>query len=139
MKIILRLMLLGGWLAPTTIAVATITLATITVAKAADESKPAAATQPAKPASSLDDELFKELDDGAGKPSSAAAPAAKPTTITKPTAADETTPQPASKPSAAAKPSDAKPAEAKPLPKPDNPLDAELLKGLGGDDPPTGN
>jgi hypothetical protein len=118
MKDCLWFVLLGVWLTATT------------TVMAADESQPTGAKKPSKPASSLDDELFKELDDGAGKPKSAAAPAGKPTTIAKPATGDETKPQPASKPS-----TDTKPSEAKPLPKPANPLDAELLKNLGGDDP----
>jgi hypothetical protein len=125
MKTILRSLLLGGWLAATTI-----TAATATAAEPTAPDKKAAETKPAKPASSLDDELFRELDDGAGRPKSAAVPNAEPTTVARPAAGDEARPQPSSKPSTAAKP-----AEVRPLPKPSNPLDAELLKELEGDDP----
>src|SRR5262245_55131144 len=71
------------------------------------------AAEPAKPtkASTLDDELFKGLDDAT------TAPGVKP---------KATTP--------AAKETSAKPALTKPPTKPANPLDEELLKALEGDD-----
>ena len=108
-----------------------------------------------KSSSSLDDELFKDLDDGTGKPKEAAKPAeAKPAPVKsdaakpsegKPSEAKtgDAAPAPDSNSKPEIKPGPAKPAgdepapgaAAKPLPKPSNPLDAELLKDLEGDSP----
>jgi hypothetical protein len=147
MKIILQFALLGGWIAA---AGATATGSFVTAADPkAPESK-----SPSKATSSLDDELFKDLDDGSGKPKTAVKPdaapeaksttekpAAKPDNAAKPDTAAK--PDPAAKPDVTAKPAVSSkpaddvspPAEAKPLPKPSNPLDAELLKDLEGDQP----
>jgi hypothetical protein len=109
--------------------------------KAATKPAPAesapAKSAPAKSAPSLDDELFKDLDDGIGKPKTGPKPADAKPADTKPAENKS-----AETRSSDAKPSESKPvteskpsAEAKPLPKPANPLDAELLKQLEGDQP----
>jgi hypothetical protein len=92
------------------------------------------------PASSLDDELFKDLDDAT------AAPGVKPKAGATPPPAKSSSPtpdQPATKPAPEIPPKDtaprAEPSPAtKPTPpaRPTNPLDAELLKQLEGDAPP---
>jgi hypothetical protein len=138
MKTILQLVWIGGYMAAAT-----------GLAAAADP-KTSDAKSPPKTSSSLDDELFKDLDDGLGKPKTSAKPEKKPesksTTAEKPVAQPENTAKPgavtkpaakpdaASKPAATTQPADdgAHPAEAKPLPKPANALDAELLKELEG-------
>jgi hypothetical protein len=99
-----------------------------------------AGTKPAKPSTSLDDELFKDLDDGTGKPKEAAKPVPAPKSDgrTKP-AAEPAKSEPLRREPKPSEPTRVDPAKAESRagspPRPSNPLDAELLKGLDDGEP----
>jgi hypothetical protein len=91
----------------------------------------AAADPPKKPAPSLDDELFQGLDDATKAPGVKPTPSA---TADKPASSQPTT-KPAEQKPAEAKPTGTAAKPAAPPAKSSNPLDDELLKSLGGDEP----